>query len=139
MTAIALFHAMRSGIITSASTSNEGPSLGSVKNSAPWTVLVAAATTNRKIVNEIVLANGRKIACNAINVFPDPGKRSVLIDPGQCWIGLEGKNYKGAILLCGQDIIDDYLVHDSGADGAIMSYPYIDTGYSWPRGPYLPF
>ncbi|KAL5197089.1 hypothetical protein ABZP36_000601 [Zizania latifolia] len=71
--------------------------------------------------DQIVLGNGKKFAGSAITVFPNINKRSLLIDPGTCSSDqLEGKRYKGAILLCG-DGLSEQFVHDTGADGAILS------------------
>ncbi|CAM0884548.1 unnamed protein product [Alopecurus aequalis] len=131
--AVAAFHAMKRGIVTSVAVGNGGPFLGTASNIAPWTVSVAASTTDRKIVSDIILGNGKKIAGSAITLLPDLGKSSVLIDPGECGLELQGKNYKGAILLCGTGLgVDQDVVLGTGADGAIMAYDRMaDIGFSY--------
>ncbi|KAG8100237.1 hypothetical protein GUJ93_ZPchr0013g36543 [Zizania palustris] len=94
--AVGAFHAMRRGVVTSVSAGNSGPMLASVSNVAPWMISVAASSTDRKIVSQIVLGNGKNSD------------------------QLEGKRYKGAILLC-CDGLSQQVVHDTGADGAILS------------------
>ncbi|XP_062188898.1 subtilisin-like protease SBT4.9 [Phragmites australis] len=123
--AIGAFHAMRHGIVTSVSGGNDGPGLGTISNVSPWTIsntiVVAATSTDRKIISELVLGNGKRIVGNAITVFPNLGKRSLLVDPGKCGEEeLGGKRYKGAVLLCG-DRATERAIHGSGADGAIVA------------------
>ncbi|KAL6897236.1 hypothetical protein ACP4OV_006932 [Aristida adscensionis] len=117
--AIGAFHAMRHGILTSVSAGNSGPFYGSVSNVAPWTISVAAVTSDRKIFSELVLGNGKRIMSNSINAFPNVGKRSFLVDPGSCdEDALADKKYKGAVLLCGVTYRAQ-AVKDTGAAGAI--------------------
>ncbi|WOG88550.1 hypothetical protein DCAR_0207785 [Daucus carota subsp. sativus] len=59
--ALGSFHAMRKGIITVASAGNDGPSLGSVTNHAPWIFTVAASGINRQFKSKVVLGNGKTI------------------------------------------------------------------------------
>lgn len=60
--AIGSFHAMKKGILTSASAGNKGPSQASVVNVAPWMLVVAASTIDRQIVNKVVLGNNHTIS-----------------------------------------------------------------------------
>ncbi|KAK1264569.1 hypothetical protein QJS04_geneDACA011379 [Acorus gramineus] len=55
--AIGSFHAMRAGILTSASAGNEGPHKGTASNVAPWLVSVAASTIDRRIVTWMDIGN----------------------------------------------------------------------------------
>ncbi|CAI0419456.1 unnamed protein product [Linum tenue] len=57
-TAIGAYHAMKNGVLTSASAGNEGPSAGTVNNAAPWILTVAASTTDRKYVTQVRFGNG---------------------------------------------------------------------------------
>lgn len=82
--AVAAFHAMRRGVVTSVSASNSRPQLGSVSNVAPWTVSTGAVTTDRKIVSELILGDGRRVVANSsINVFPHLSRPELLVDPGR--------------------------------------------------------
>ena len=49
---------MKNGILTSNSAGNSGPSPASVINVSPWSLTVAAATTDRKFVTNVKLGNG---------------------------------------------------------------------------------
>ncbi|KAL5750379.1 hypothetical protein ACOSP7_024982 [Xanthoceras sorbifolium] len=55
--AIGAFHAMAKGILTINSVGNEGPENSSVASVAPWLFSVAATTTDRLIVDNIILGN----------------------------------------------------------------------------------
>ncbi|KAL4602687.1 hypothetical protein ACB092_10G071900 [Castanea dentata] len=57
--AIGSFHAMKNGILTSASAGNSGPFPLSVANHAPWILTVATSTIDRKFVVHVVLGNGQ--------------------------------------------------------------------------------
>ncbi|KAG2632658.1 hypothetical protein PVAP13_2NG103400 [Panicum virgatum] len=120
--AVGAFHAVRRGVVVSVSAGNSGPMLGSVSNVAPWTISVAATHTDRRIISELVLGNGRRVVGSAITVFPNLGKPSLLMDPGGCdHEQLDGKRYKGAVLLCGMAIgISSEAIGLTGADGAIV-------------------
>nr|DAD33339.1 TPA_asm: hypothetical protein HUJ06_012190 [Nelumbo nucifera] len=59
--AIGSFHAMKSGILTSAAVGNFGPSAGTVSNYAPGILTVAARTTDREFRNKVVLGNGKSV------------------------------------------------------------------------------
>ncbi len=58
---VGAFHAMKKGIITVASAGNDGPSLGSVANNAPWIVTVAASGIDREFRSTVHLGNGKNI------------------------------------------------------------------------------
>lgn len=57
--AIGTFHAMRNGILTSASAGNDGPSLATITNFSPWMLSVAASTIDRKFFTNIQLGNNK--------------------------------------------------------------------------------
>ncbi|KAM2544260.1 hypothetical protein TB1_015970 [Malus domestica] len=61
--AIGAFHAMKKGILTSqsAGTIFNSYKVGPVSSVAPWIFTVAASTTDRRIIDSIVLANGKKL------------------------------------------------------------------------------
>ena len=66
---IGAFHAMAKGILTLTSAGNNGPVPVSVSSVAPWMVSVAASTTDRRIIGEVVLGNGVTVEGIAINSF----------------------------------------------------------------------
>jgi subtilisin family serine protease len=55
------FHAMRGGVLTSAAAGNSGLDGGRVSNVAPWILSVAASSTDRRLVDKLVLGNGKTI------------------------------------------------------------------------------
>ncbi|XP_062075901.1 cucumisin-like [Humulus lupulus] len=67
--AIGSFHAMKRGILTSASAGNSGPDPLSVSNYAPWLTTVAASTIDRKFVAKAVLGDGQVFYGVTINTF----------------------------------------------------------------------
>ncbi|XP_028793281.1 LOW QUALITY PROTEIN: subtilisin-like protease SBT4.3 [Neltuma alba] len=71
--AIGSFHAMEKGILTVQAAGNYGPSFGSVSSVAPWILAVAASTTDRKIIDKLVLGNGHTLIGNSINAFGSNG------------------------------------------------------------------
>ncbi|XP_030945814.1 cucumisin-like [Quercus lobata] len=67
--AIGSFHAMKNGILTSASAGNSGPFPLSIANHAPWILTVAASTIDRKFVAQVVLGSGQAFTGLSINSF----------------------------------------------------------------------
>ncbi|KAK7831281.1 subtilisin-like protease sbt4.9 [Quercus suber] len=67
--AIGAFHAMRKGILTSTSAGNRGPDLATLSSFAPWSLSVAASTTDRKFFTEVQLGNNKKFEGVSINTF----------------------------------------------------------------------
>jgi subtilisin family serine protease len=58
---IGAFHAMERGILTSHAAGNNGPSGATVSSVAPWMLTVAASSMDRRIIDKVVLGNGRTI------------------------------------------------------------------------------
>jgi subtilisin family serine protease len=56
--AIGAFHAMEKGILTSQAAGNGGPENETVTSQAPWVLSVAASSTDRQIIDKVVLGNG---------------------------------------------------------------------------------
>lgn len=63
---IGAFHAMRKGIITVASAGNDGPSMATVTNTAPWIVTVAASGIDRAFKSTVQLGSGKNISVSLI-------------------------------------------------------------------------
>jgi subtilisin family serine protease len=59
--AIGGFHSMAKGILTLQSAGNDGPVSGSVASVAPWIFTVAASSTDRRIIDKVVLGNGKTL------------------------------------------------------------------------------
>ncbi|WVZ62256.1 hypothetical protein U9M48_012022 [Paspalum notatum var. saurae] len=101
--AIGSFHAMRRGVLTSASAGNSGTSaVGKVCNVAPWMLSVAASTIDRRFVDSIVLGNGETIVGASINTFPTITNATLAFPAdGSCDPdNLGGGLYRGKIVLC---------------------------------------
>nr|XP_015877218.2 cucumisin-like [Ziziphus jujuba var. spinosa] len=67
--AIGTFHAMRNGILTSASAGNDGPSSATISNFSPWMLSVAASTIDRKFFTNIQLGNNKIYQGISLNTF----------------------------------------------------------------------
>ncbi|XP_021309014.1 subtilisin-like protease SBT4.3 [Sorghum bicolor] len=100
--AIGAFHAMKRGVLTSASAGNSGLEGFTVCNVAPWMLSVAASSIDRKFVDKIVLGNGKTIVGASINTFPTlSDARLAFPANGSCDPdNLAGGSYTGKIVLC---------------------------------------
>lgn len=58
---IGAFHGLKKGVLTINSAGNYGPSVGSISSVAPWILSVAASSTDRWIINKVVLGNGQTL------------------------------------------------------------------------------
>ena len=67
--AIGAFHAMEKGILTSQSAGNSGPDKATVGSIAPWILSVAASSTDRQIIDKVVLGNGKTLAVCIIHSY----------------------------------------------------------------------
>ena len=67
--AIGAFHAMEKGILTSQSAGNSGPNEATVGSIAPWILSVAASSTDRQIIDKVVLGNGKTLAVCIIHSY----------------------------------------------------------------------
>lgn len=66
-TAIGSFHALKKGILTSNSAGNNGPGPQTITSNAPWLLTVAASSTDRRVINNIVLGNGKKVQVSLLH------------------------------------------------------------------------
>ncbi|KAM3684909.1 hypothetical protein ACB094_11G080400 [Castanea mollissima] len=76
---IGSFHAMEKGILTVHAAGNSGPNVSTVASIAPWLFTVAASSTDRKILNKVVLANKTTLIGNAVNSFTLNGDEFPLV------------------------------------------------------------
>ncbi|KAI3967481.1 hypothetical protein MKW92_000351 [Papaver armeniacum] len=67
--AIGSFHALKKGILTSNSAGNTGPGPKTVVSNAPWLLTVAASTTDRRIIDKVLLGNGEAVQDLGVNGF----------------------------------------------------------------------
>ncbi|KAL5747946.1 hypothetical protein ACOSQ2_025243 [Xanthoceras sorbifolium] len=139
--AIGAFHAMAKGILTVNSAGNSGPEASSVSSVAPWLFSVAASTTDRLIVDNIILGNGKKVQGMSINSFSLHGKKLPLVRGKEILVGnldysrdcttndaefcldgcLDSSKVKGKIVLCdGGDSYQAGVARKSGAAGSIL-------------------
>ncbi|XP_004510915.2 subtilisin-like protease SBT4.14 isoform X2 [Cicer arietinum] len=78
--AIGAFHAMRKGIITVASAGNDGPTMATVVNNAPWIVTVAASGIDRDFHSTIELGNRKNVSGLGISTFSPKQKQYPLVN-----------------------------------------------------------
>ncbi|XP_024197461.2 subtilisin-like protease SBT4.3 [Rosa chinensis] len=137
--AIGAFHAMAKGILTSNSAGNGGPVDSSVSSVAPWILTVAASSTDRRIIDKVVLENGTTMVGASVNTFKLNGTSFPLIygkdassncsefEAGRCSYGcLDSGLVKGKVVLCDvPNRVDEAYV--SGAVGFILRVDYDDV------------
>ncbi|VVA40888.1 PREDICTED: subtilisin [Prunus dulcis] len=142
--AIGAFHAMEKGILTLQSAGNSGPEAGSVSSVAPWTLTVAASSTDRRIIDKIVLGNGKTIVGSSVNSFKlngtsfplvygkDASSQCVDSDARQCVAGcLDVDLVKGKIVLCDQ-AGGNTEARQAGALGSILNTSKPDVAFVVP-------
>ncbi|KAL4610693.1 hypothetical protein ACB092_08G068800 [Castanea dentata] len=129
--AIGAFHAMEKGILTSQSAGNSGPDKATVGSISPWILSVAASSTDRQIIDKVVLGNGKTLAGIGINGFSLNGTTFPLVDGKNavvsecsdssfCIVGcLNSTLVKGKIVLCDKPRGDDGA-SSAGAVGSIL-------------------
>ncbi|XP_057980301.1 subtilisin-like protease SBT4.14 [Malania oleifera] len=135
--AIGSFHAMRKNIVTVAAAGNGGPSLGTLVNTAPWLLTVAASGIDRQFRNKVVLGNGHTASGTGINTFDTSKKLQPLVrgidiakDSSSkesarfCYENsLDPAKVKGKIIYCERDGQTDMTVKTLGGVGAIIDDP----------------
>ncbi|XP_024028113.1 subtilisin-like protease SBT4.3 [Morus notabilis] len=131
--AIGAFHAMVKGILTLNSAGNNGPDPGSVSSVAPWMMSVAASSTDRRIVDNVVLDDGMTLIGNSVNsfelnftLFPlvhgaNASTKCSVFSASSCEAGCLDKDLvKGKIVLCdSRDGISE--AYNAGAVGLIYA------------------
>ncbi|CAL2263895.1 unnamed protein product [Prunus armeniaca] len=132
--AIGAFHAMEKGILTSNSAGNNGPSGATVSSVAPWMLTVAASSMDRRIIDKVVLGDGRTLVGNSVNTFALNGTSFPLIhgkdvsrnctekSAGSCEQGcLDSDLVKGKIVLCDRYTSGVSEAYKVGALGSILT------------------
>ncbi|WJX52973.1 hypothetical protein P8452_39027 [Trifolium repens] len=77
---IGAFHAMRKGIITVASAGNDGPTMATVVNNAPWVVTVAASGIDRDFHSTVELGTRTNVSGEGVNIFSPKQKQYPLVN-----------------------------------------------------------
>ncbi|XP_065633197.1 subtilisin-like protease SBT4.15 [Quercus suber] len=143
---IGAFHAMKKGILTTCSAGNDGPSLYTVENTAPWILTVGASGMDRQFRTLVKVGNGIQTNGFSINTF-SPKRRlypltsaaksanATLTQGHSPWLcdegSLDANKVKGKIVLCKEGLIQDY-VKPLGVSGAIVSLDQQqDTGFTF--------
>ncbi|XP_008807888.2 cucumisin-like isoform X2 [Phoenix dactylifera] len=137
--AIGSFHAMKKGILTSASAGNEGPGRGTASNVAPWILVAAASTIDRHFIDKLFLGNSETIVGSSVNTFPTEKRfYPLLISLGDgntsgsyCDLGsLNESQVRGKIILC-PSTADGSGPLKAGAKGMVM-IDKIDDAFTYP-------
>ncbi|XP_047319814.1 subtilisin-like protease SBT4.3 [Impatiens glandulifera] len=139
--AIGSFHAMHKGILSVQGAGNTGINiLKSVTSTAPWLFTVAASSVDRKIINKLVLGNGRTLIVSISSIALSPlatGRHEKRLVYGRgitqhcnessamkCIIGCVDPNLvKGKIVVCDADVDNSdaiYTVMTTNASGIIL-------------------
>ncbi|XP_021838372.1 cucumisin-like [Spinacia oleracea] len=149
--AIGAFHAMKKGILTSASAGNKGPGLQTLSNFAPWLLSVGAATMDRKFSTKVQLDNGMVFEGISLNTFDLENKTFPLIYGGDSPDNIFSnssesrfckKDSLNKTLVEGKIVVCDILLRHTedevfvdGAAGTIMHFVephYYDIALSFP-------
>ncbi|XP_047319802.1 subtilisin-like protease SBT4.3 [Impatiens glandulifera] len=135
--AIGSFHAMQKGILTVQAAGNTNINiLKTVTSTAPWLFTVAASSIDRKIINKLVLGNGRTLISIALNPLATGRHKKRLVygrgitrhcnesSAMQCLSGCVDPNLvKGKIVVCDADVDSTdaiYTVMTANASGIIL-------------------
>ncbi|KAJ4972150.1 hypothetical protein NE237_005249 [Protea cynaroides] len=155
--AIGTFHAMKEGILTSASAGNSGPLKATATNIAPWILTVAASSTDRRIVSNVITGNQITMVGHAVNTFPtektyypiiyagDAASNSSSEEARQCLSGsLDKDSVKGKIVFCDKFSLGGgpfmagaqgmVVLDDAGFDDIAFSYPLPATALTIDQG-----
>ncbi|KMT00167.1 hypothetical protein BVRB_1g019850 [Beta vulgaris subsp. vulgaris] len=135
---IGSFHALRKGILTVGSAGNDGPTLGTVSNHAPWMLSVAASGIDRGFRSRVSLGNGNSVSGVGIDLFDPERKSYTIVSGGDVAKNSENKEHarycldgsmspskvKGKLVLCKLENWGvDSVVKANGGIGAIVASP----------------
>lgn len=107
--AIGAYHAMKHGILTSNSAGNEGPDPFTITNFSPWSLSVAASTTDRKFFTKVQLGNNEVHQGVSINTFDLNNQMFPLIYGGDA-PNITGGFTGNTSRLCSEGSLDEELV-----------------------------
>ncbi|KAF6161082.1 hypothetical protein GIB67_007723 [Kingdonia uniflora] len=143
--AIGAFHSMLKGILTSNAAGNNGPYLGSVSNVAPWMLTVAASSTDRRIIDKVILGDGTNITGNAVNAFDMERNMLPLIlgedandycnnyDAQICTDGCPDPNFaQGKIVFCEEYSLGDGPLNAKASAVIMAEDIYSDFSFTYP-------
>ncbi|XP_068639903.1 subtilisin-like protease SBT1.6 [Aristolochia californica] len=133
--AMGSFGAMAKGVFVSSSAGNDGPSVMSVTNLAPWLTTVGAGTIDRNFPAVIILGDGRQLA--GVSLYagkPLAGKHYPVVYPGKtgglsttlCMDNsLDRKLVAGKIVICDRGssprVAKGMVVKKAGGVGMILA------------------
>ncbi|KAK2968586.1 hypothetical protein RJ640_009414 [Escallonia rubra] len=106
--AIGSFHAMKNGILTTTSAGNNGPKLATISNFSPWSLSVAASTTDRKFFTKVQLGNNMGISINTFDLKNVSYPMIYGGDAANTTGGFTGSTSR----YCGEDSLDPTLVNN---------------------------
>uniref|UniRef100_A0A7N0V3U3 Cucumisin n=1 Tax=Kalanchoe fedtschenkoi TaxID=63787 RepID=A0A7N0V3U3_KALFE len=109
--AIGSYHAMKAGILASISAGNSGPDFFTTTNVAPWSLGVAASTTDRKYVTSVQLGNSQTYQGVSLNTFDISNQMHQLIFAGDA-PNVAGGFDSSTSQFCVDDSLDPLLVQD---------------------------
>ncbi|XP_019053282.1 PREDICTED: subtilisin-like protease SBT4.3 isoform X1 [Nelumbo nucifera] len=145
--AIGSFHAMQNGILTSHSAGNSGPGLGTTASVAPWLLSVAASSTDRRIIDKVVLGDGTTttLVGTSVNSFDLKGEKFDLIygknaslrcsddDVRLCKNGcLDANLVKGKVVVCDEVSKGEEPVHARALGTIMIDNRFNDFGRIYP-------
>ncbi|KAH6778951.1 hypothetical protein C2S52_010188 [Perilla frutescens var. hirtella] len=125
--ALGAFSAIQKGVVVSCAAGNDGPSLGTLSNEAPWILTVGASTIDRKLVSTVLLPNNKEIDGEAFFQPKDFSTKPLpLIYLGESGRfcdseSLNSTNVKGKIVVCEIGTLTSVVgVRDSGGAAVIL-------------------
>ncbi|KAL9235338.1 hypothetical protein vseg_010102 [Gypsophila vaccaria] len=104
--AIGALHAMLKGVLTMHSAGNDGDNSGTTGSVAPWVFSVTASSTDRRIIDKVVLGNGNTLIGSTVNSFDLRGERIPLVYGKEVTTKCSEANAK----LCSETCLDKNLV-----------------------------
>ncbi|WJZ96090.1 hypothetical protein VitviT2T_014811 [Vitis vinifera] len=138
--AVGSFQAVKNGIVVVCSAGNSGPTPGSVENSAPWIITVAASTIDRDSPSYVMLGNNRQFKGLSFYTNSLPAEKFYPLvysvdarapnasarDAQLCFVGsLDPEKVKGKIVYCliglNEIVQKSWVVAQAGGIGMILA------------------